>query len=158
MEAVVLVIHLIVALGIIAVVLLQRSEGGGLGIGGSGGGLGNFASQRATANALTRLTTWLGTAFVVTSLTLAILATQRSAEQPGSILDVKTPQLPLTVPAKDKETIEGGVQELKQEIENAAEKTEAAVEDAAEEVKDKAAEVNEAAKEAVEEVKDKAAE
>ena len=96
MEAVVLVIHLIVALGIIAVVLLQRSEGGGLGVGG-GGGLGNFASQRATANALTRVTTWLGTAFVITSLTLAVLATHRSAEQSGSILDVKAPEAAVTL-------------------------------------------------------------
>jgi preprotein translocase subunit SecG len=109
MEAVVLVIHLIVALGIIAVVLLQRSEGGGLGVGGSGGGMGNFASQRATADALTRLTTWLGTAFVITSLTLAILATHRSAEQSGSILDVKTPQAPaMNKDAPEKGAVEGG--------------------------------------------------
>tara|TARA_R110002124_G_scaffold6328_2_gene38409 strand:+ start:1230 stop:1682 length:453 start_codon:yes stop_codon:yes gene_type:complete len=110
MEAVVLVIHLIVALGIIAVVLLQRSEGGGLGVGGSGGGMGNFASQRATADALTRLTTWLGTAFVITSLTLAILATHRSAEQSGSILDVKTPQAPAMNKdaLEEKGAVEGG--------------------------------------------------
>lgn len=121
MEAVVLVIHLIVAIGIIAVVLLQRSEGGGLGVGGSGGGLGNFASQRATADALTRLTTWLGTAFVVTSLTLAILATHRSAEQSGSILDVKTPQAPVTVPVKGEDALEKGAVEDGAVVEETAE-------------------------------------
>lgn len=158
MEAVVLVIHLIVALGIIAVVLLQRSEGGGLGIGGSGGGLGSFASQRATANALTRLTTWLGTAFVVTSLTLAVLATHRSAGQSGSILDVKTPQVPVTAPAMEKGTATDGMIELKKDIEDGAEKTDAAVKDATEEVKDTAADVKEAVKDAATQTEEKAAE
>jgi len=121
MEAVVLVIHLIVALGIIAVVLLQRSEGGGLGVGGGGGGLGNFASQRTTANALTRVTTWLGTAFVITSLTLAILATQRSAQQSGSILDVKAPGAAVTLD-EAKAVVEKSMAGLEEEL--AAEKSE----------------------------------
>ncbi len=79
MESVVLVIHLILALAIIGLVLLQRSEGGGLGIGGSGGGgLGNLASARGTANALTKMTAFCAAAFFVTSLTLAVLASSGS--------------------------------------------------------------------------------
>jgi len=73
MENVLLVIHLLLALAIIGLVLIQRSEGGGLGMG-SGGGLGNFATPRATANALTRATGWCAAAFFVTSLALGILA------------------------------------------------------------------------------------
>lgn len=73
MENVILVIHLILALAIIGLVLLQRSEGGGLGIGGSGG-LGNFATAGATGNALTRMTKYCAAAFFCTSLVLGILA------------------------------------------------------------------------------------
>lgn len=73
MEQVVLVIHLILALAIIGLVLLQRSEGGGLGIGG-GGGLGGLASAGATANALTRATAFCAACFFATSLILGILA------------------------------------------------------------------------------------
>ena len=71
METIVLVIHLILALAIISLVLIQRSSGGGLGI---GGGAGDFATARSTANALTKMTTWLAIAFFGTSLTLAWLA------------------------------------------------------------------------------------
>lgn len=73
METIILVIHLIIALAIIGLVLLQRSSGGGLGIG--GGGAGDFATAKSTANALTKLTTWLAIAFFATSLSLAWLAT-----------------------------------------------------------------------------------
>ena len=71
MENVVLTIHLLLALCLILVVLLQRSEGGGLGIGGGGGGA---MSGRAAATALSKLTWALGIAFVITSLTLTVLA------------------------------------------------------------------------------------
>ena len=77
MENVVLVIHLILALGIIGLVLLQRSEGGGLGMGG-GGGLGGLASARGTANALTKATSFAAAAFFCTSLILGILAAQKT--------------------------------------------------------------------------------
>jgi len=73
MEHVVLVIHLILALAIIGLVLLQRSEGGGLGIGG-GGGLGGLASPGATANALTRMTGICAFLFFCTSLILSVMA------------------------------------------------------------------------------------
>lgn len=75
MENVILIIHLILALAIIFLVLIQRSEGGGLGIGGSsGGGLGGFASPKGTASALTRMTAFAAACFFATSLLLAILA------------------------------------------------------------------------------------
>jgi preprotein translocase subunit SecG len=72
MQTVVIVIHLLVVLAMIGVVLLQKSEGGGLGIG--GGGAGNFLTSRGTSNVLTKTTAGLAVAFFVTSLTLSILA------------------------------------------------------------------------------------
>ena len=75
MENVVLIIHLILALGLIAVVLLQRSEGGGLGMGGGGGG----NSGRPPATPMSKVTWILGAAFVVTSITLTIVTAQKSA-------------------------------------------------------------------------------
>ncbi len=100
MESVVLIIHLILALAIIALVLLQRSEGGGLGIGGGSGGLGGLASARGTANALTKMTGFCAAGFFVTSLTLAVLASNNSASQ--GILDNIDPaeiQAPIEAPS-----------------------------------------------------------
>ena len=85
MENVVLIIHLLLALALIGVVLLQRSEGGGLGMGGGGGGA---ISGRSAATALTKVTWGLAIAFIVTSLTLTILAAQQSAD--SSVLDRRT--------------------------------------------------------------------
>lgn len=89
METVLLVVHLILALLLIVAVLAQRSEGGGLGIGGGGGGgggnIGGFMSVRGTANFLTRATAGLAACFMLTSLTLAILAGNRGDSE--SILD-----------------------------------------------------------------------
>jgi preprotein translocase subunit SecG len=76
MENVVLTIHLLLALSLIGVVLLQRSEGGGLGMGGGGGGA---ITGRAAATALGKLTWILAAAFIATSLTLTVLAAQKSA-------------------------------------------------------------------------------
>ena len=72
MIKVVLVIHLIIAAAMIGIVLLQKSEGGALGIGGGGGG--GFLSGRGQANLLTQVTAGLACLFFVTSLTLTILA------------------------------------------------------------------------------------
>ncbi|MBL8660835.1 MAG: preprotein translocase subunit SecG [Rhodospirillales bacterium] len=70
-----LVIHLIIAVALVAVVLLQRSEGGALGIGGGGGGgMSGFLTGRSTANLLTRTTAILAALFILTSLTLAKLS------------------------------------------------------------------------------------
>jgi preprotein translocase subunit SecG len=83
MQTVILVIHLMIALALVGVVLLQRSEGGALGIGGGGGG--GFLTGRGTANLLTRATAGLAAAFFVTSIILSILASRGSA--PRSIFD-----------------------------------------------------------------------
>ena len=71
---VIIIIHLLVAVGLVGVVLLQRSEGGALGIGGGGGGGGGFLTGRGTANLLTRVTAVLAAVFILTSLALAKLA------------------------------------------------------------------------------------
>jgi preprotein translocase subunit SecG len=81
METILIVIHLIVVLALVGVVLLQQSEGGGLGIGGGSG----FMTARGAANTLTRATAILGTIFFVTSLTLSVIA--RYGEKPIDILD-----------------------------------------------------------------------
>jgi len=89
MENVVLIIHLLLALGLIAVVLMQRSEGGGLGMGGGGGAV----SGRAAATALGKLTWLLGAAFIVTSITLTVIVAQKSSG--SSVID----RLGVTPPA-----------------------------------------------------------
>ena len=68
----VLVIHALIAIALVGVILLQRSEGGGLGIGGGGGG--GLMTARGAADLLTRTTTWLAAAFIGTSILLAVLA------------------------------------------------------------------------------------
>jgi preprotein translocase subunit SecG len=92
MFQVLIVIHIMIALALVGVVLVQRSEGGGLGIG-SSGGMGNFMTARGTTNLLTRTTAILATAFMVVSLVLAILAGQGREQR--SIVD----QIP-AVPAQ----------------------------------------------------------
>ncbi|MGD9868130.1 MAG: preprotein translocase subunit SecG [Hyphomicrobiales bacterium] len=84
MSTVLLVIHLMIAAALVGVVLLQRSEGGALGIGGGGGG-GGFMTGRGTANLLTRVTAVLAVAFFATSILLTIVARQGTA--PRSLLD-----------------------------------------------------------------------
>lgn len=104
MEQVVLTVHLILALCLIIVVLLQRSEGGALGMGGGGGG--GLVSSRGAATALTKLTWVVASAFIVTSLTLTVLAAsnrgasavigaQPTQEAPSGGVDLPfTPTLP----------------------------------------------------------------
>ena len=71
MTTVLLTIHILIAVALVGTVLLQRSEGGGLGIGGSQGG---FMTARGTANFMTRVTAILAACFFATSISLAILA------------------------------------------------------------------------------------
>jgi preprotein translocase subunit SecG len=94
MEIILRVFQVFLAVGLIGVVLLQRSEGGGLGIG-SSGGAGSFMSVRGTANFLTRVTAILAALFMITCLTLALLAKPDTA--PKSIFD--TPATGSTAPA-----------------------------------------------------------
>lgn len=88
MATVLLVIHLMIASALVGVVLLQKSEGGALGMGGGGGG-GGFMTGRGTANLLTRATAGLAAAFFATSIALTILA-NRTAPQ-GSLFDTTAP-------------------------------------------------------------------
>lgn len=85
MQTLLIVIHLMVVLALVGVVLLQRSEGGGLGIGGGSG----FMTARGAANTLTRTTAILAALFFATSLALSVIA--RYGEQPIDILD-RVPQ------------------------------------------------------------------
>lgn len=84
MTSVVLIIHLIIALSLVALVLLQRSEGGALGIGGGGGGGGLFTG-RGAANMLTRTTAVFAAIFFCTSILLTVLARQEAG--PSSVFD-----------------------------------------------------------------------
>ncbi|MCB2101737.1 MAG: preprotein translocase subunit SecG [Rhodobacterales bacterium] len=86
MTTVILVIHLLLAIALVGVVLMQRSEGGALGMG--GGGMGGFMTGRSTANLLTRVTAILAACFFVTSLVLAILANGTGVNR--SIMDAPT--------------------------------------------------------------------
>ena len=81
MENVILAIHLLLALGLVGVVLLQRSEGGGLGMGGGGG----IVSGRTAATALGKVTWGMAVAFVCTSMWLTIIAAQNSSG--SSVID-----------------------------------------------------------------------
>ncbi len=72
MKEVLLVVQLLIALGLVAVILMQRSEGGALGIGGGGGG--GMMSSRGAANVLTRTTMVLGAAFILNCIALAVFA------------------------------------------------------------------------------------
>lgn len=83
MHAVILVIHLLIALALVGVILIQKSEGGGLGIG--GGTMGGMMTARGTANLLTRTTAILAGCFMVTSIVLAIMA--GATGKPTSIID-----------------------------------------------------------------------
>lgn len=81
METILIVIHLMVVLVLVGVILLQKSEGGGLDIGGGSG----FMTARGAANTLTRATAILATIFFVTSLALSLMA--RYGDKPIDILD-----------------------------------------------------------------------
>ncbi len=98
MITVVFVIHILVALALVSLVLLQRSEGGALGMGGGGGG-GGMMSSRSSANLLTRATAALAGTFMVTSLVLTMLAGRDTRST--SILDQgDTPPAPIEAPAE----------------------------------------------------------
>lgn len=97
MENVILTVHLILAVMLAGVVLLQRSEGGGLGMGGGGGAGGGVMSGRQAANVLTRVTWILGVAIFATSIALTILAARQANN--SSIMDQFGGQAPTEAPA-----------------------------------------------------------
>ncbi|QBR70315.1 preprotein translocase subunit SecG [Beijerinckiaceae bacterium] len=97
MQSVLIVIHLMVVVALVVTVLLQRSEGGALGVGGGGG----FMTGRGQANVLTRLTAILGALFFATSLGLTVLA--RLNQGPETILQSVKPVAPTGDAAKPDE-------------------------------------------------------
>ncbi|MEM8793320.1 MAG: preprotein translocase subunit SecG [Pseudomonadota bacterium] len=103
MQNIILIVHLILAVCLIAVVLMQRSEGGALGIGGGGGGM---VSSRGAASALSKVTWVIGVGFLCTSIALTIVSDGREG---GSILDTlggsDSGALPLPAPAQVEETV-----------------------------------------------------
>ena len=93
----VLVIHTLIAIALCGVILLQRSEGGGLGIG--GGNAGGLMTARGAADLLTRATTILAALFILTSITLAVLAASSHRSRPiDTSLATTTPAKPVTAP------------------------------------------------------------
>ena len=98
LSTVLLVLHMIIAASLVGVVLLQKSEGGALGIGGGGGG--GFLTGRGTANLLTRITAALAAAFFTTSILLTLIANHTSA--PTSVFDSQKPAT--AVPGEPAET------------------------------------------------------
>jgi len=109
MTTVLLVINFFVTIALIAVVLIQRSEGGGLGIG-SSQGMGSFMSGRGTANLLTRTTSVLAGVFMFLCLILAVLNRGASSgvgghdilaqPQPAQTTVQHAPQAPASTPAQ----------------------------------------------------------
>jgi preprotein translocase subunit SecG len=88
MQTVLLVIHLMIAASLVGVVLLQKSEGGALGIGGGGGG--GFLTGRGQANLLTRITAALALAFFASSISLSIFGRHHTSPT-GSVFDNAAP-------------------------------------------------------------------
>jgi len=97
METVALVILLILAVALIGVVLLQRNEGGGLGM-----GAGGVMTGRAQATALARATWWIGGAFMAVSLALTLIAARDAAGT--SVVDQINPAANDAAPADDTAT------------------------------------------------------
>ncbi len=93
MITVILLIHVMICVAMVGVVLLQRSEGGALGIGGGGGG---FMTGRSAGNALTKTTAVLAACFFATSLALSILASQQRPTP--TILPTDGGLVPLQIP------------------------------------------------------------
>jgi preprotein translocase subunit SecG len=107
MQSVLIVIHLMIVVALVVTVLLQRSEGGALGVGGGGG----FMTGRGQANVLTRATAILAALFFATSLGLTILA--RINQTPSSILRHEAPAKPAEQPPQSR-TGGGLLDQLKQ--------------------------------------------
>jgi preprotein translocase subunit SecG len=105
---VILVIHVLIAIGLVGAILLQKKESGlgGLG-GGAGGGLGGLMSGRAKADTLSKATGILATAFFATSLALAILGAHRVHQGP-LVPETTGTTAPLTVPAPANGTAPAG--------------------------------------------------
>ncbi len=96
MAQIVLVLHIMIAAALVGVILLQRSEGGGLGLG--SGTMGGLMTGRGTANLLTRTTAVLAACFIGTSIVLAILS-GNTGRAPSILEQVPPPSSAPAVPA-----------------------------------------------------------
>jgi len=101
MQEIVLVVHLILTISLVILVLVQRSSGGALGIG--GGGQGGMMAGRSSATLITRITTYVAIGFFVTSLGLAVIANQQTEN--SSIFDVDEKAVEQTVPEDKTEPV-----------------------------------------------------
>ena len=106
MATALLVLHLMIASALVGVVLLQRSEGGALGIGGGGGG--GFLTGRGTANLLTRTTAALAAAFFTTSILLTLIAQHTAPSRSIFEGGAPTSGAPGQAPAPATKAPEGG--------------------------------------------------
>lgn len=95
MFTIILTVHSLIVIALIGIILVQRSEGGALGIGGGGGG--GLMTGRGAASALTRLTMGLAAAFFMTSIALAMLS-EKSETQQDVIQDLTGSQGPVEQP------------------------------------------------------------
>ena len=102
MQTVLLVIHIMIAASLVGVVLVQRSEGGALGIGGGG-----FMTGRGAANALTRMTTYLAAAFFATSIALALVANHLNQDR--SVFETPAAASAPAAPATSGDSVPGTV-------------------------------------------------
>lgn len=101
-----LAIEIIIALFLVAIILMQRSEGGALGMGGGGSGVGGLMSARGAGDLLTRLTAVLAAAFITVSLVLAVLTGNRG--DGASVFDESGAPIPAaeeTLPTLDDPTL-----------------------------------------------------
>ena len=103
MSNVLLIVQLIISIILTGLILIQRSEGGALGIGGGGGGGGGLMSGRSAASTITRATAILGAVFIVNCLVLSIVFNIETRDQ--SIIDVEGEVATLTTDADSGETI-----------------------------------------------------
>lgn len=101
MSTVLLLSLLIISIIMTGLILIQRSEGGALGIGGGGGGGGGFMSGRSAANSVSRMTGILGAVFLVVSLALSIVMNKENSD--NFLLDGEQAEQGLTNPADSAE-------------------------------------------------------
>ncbi len=108
MEVVILVVHVIVALSIIGLVLLQHGKGADMGAAFGSGSAGGVFGSSGSANFLSRTTAVLATIFFISSISLTIFSSKKNAdkgimaqpvEQPAQSLPAQIPTPPLSVPA-----------------------------------------------------------
>jgi len=100
MIIVLFVVHVLIAIGLVGVILLQKSEGGALGMG--AGGMSGFMTGRSTANLLTRVTAVLAAAFMTTSVLLVVMHNRERA--PRSLIEQGAPAAPVAPVAPPPQT------------------------------------------------------